>query len=78
MNWQKLRYENELKVIALKTDAELYDLVNNLVGKLNASHFAIIPPEYLKEIEKLKKLSEEREKKKQKESFGDGKDEAKD
>lgn len=62
LNWQKLKYENELKVIALKNDEELYDLLNNLIAKLNSSHFAIVPPEYLQEIEKLKKLSEESEK----------------
>lgn len=78
LNWQKLKYENELKVIALKTDDELYDLLNNLVGKLNASHFAIVPPEYLKEIENLKKLSDEREKKIRNEKAGDDKDETED
>ena len=62
LNWQKLRYENELKVVALKTDAQLYELLNGLVDKLNASHFAIIPPEYMREIENLKKLSDAREK----------------
>lgn len=61
LDWQKLKYENEKKVIALKSDAEFYELLNDLIGQLNASHFSIVPPEYLEEIEKLKKLSEERE-----------------
>lgn len=78
LNWQKLKYENELKVVALKTDDALYDLLNELVGKLNASHFAIVPPEYLKEIEKLKELSDKREKQNQAENSGDGEDETKD
>lgn len=78
LNWQKLKYENELKVVALKTDDRLYDLLNELVEKLNASHFAIVPPEYLKEIEKLKELSDKREKQNQGENSGDGDDETAD
>ncbi len=63
LNWHKLKYETELQVVALKTDFELYALLNNLVGRLNASHFAIVPPEYIREIENVKKEAKAAEKK---------------
>lgn len=62
LDWQKLRYENELKVVKLETDEQLYDLLNDLVGRLKSSHFAIIPPEFLQEIQKIKSKSESNEK----------------
>jgi carboxyl-terminal processing protease len=58
LNWQKLKYENELKVVKFETDEQLYDLLETLVGRLNSSHFAIIPPEFLQEIQKIKVGSE--------------------
>ena len=61
LDWQKLRYENELKVVKLETDEQLYDLLNNLVGRLKSSHFAIIPPEFIQEIQKIKSKSESNE-----------------
>lgn len=64
LNWQKLKYETELRVIKLETDAQLYDLLNELVGRLNRSHFAIVPPEFLREIHKIKTESESNEKEK--------------
>lgn len=64
LNWQKLKYETELKVVKLETDAQLYDLLNELVGRLDHSHFAIIPPEFLREIHKIKTESESNEKEK--------------
>lgn len=54
LDWRKLKYENELKVIKSETDDEFYKILKGLIARLNASHFEIIPPEFLQEINRLK------------------------
>lgn len=54
LNWRKLKYENELKVVKTETDEQFYKILKDLIARLNASHFEIIPPEFLQEINRIK------------------------
>jgi Periplasmic protease len=53
LDWQKLKYENELKVVAAENDQQFYKILNDLIARLNSSHFQIIPPEFLIELDRI-------------------------
>src|ERR1043166_2614374 len=54
LDWNKVKADYRPRVIAAKTDSELYRLLNEMIGKLNRSHFAVIPPEVFAELESAK------------------------
>lgn len=54
LNWLKIRQEYEPKVVKLNSDYELHLLLQDLISQLNRSHFAIIPPEVIRLMEKAK------------------------
>jgi carboxyl-terminal processing protease len=45
VDWDKVRERYAPRVAALKSDAELYRLLQQMIGELHQSHFYIIPPE---------------------------------
>jgi carboxyl-terminal processing protease len=45
LDWDKARQQYEPRVSAVKSDAELYALLQQMLGELRQSHFHIIPPE---------------------------------
>lgn len=45
VDWAKVREDYEPKLAKIKTDAELYQLLQQMLGELKQSHFNIIPPE---------------------------------
>lgn len=45
VDWEKIRQQYEPKVAEVKTDTELYRLLQQMLGELHQSHFNIIPPE---------------------------------
>lgn len=45
VDWEKVRQQYQPKVAEMKTDAELYQLLQQMLGELHQSHFNIIPPE---------------------------------
>lgn len=45
LDWEKIRQQYQPKVAAVKSDAELYRLLQLMLGELHQSHFNIIPPE---------------------------------
>ena len=45
VNWNKVREQYAPKVAALKSNEELYSLLQSMLGELRQSHFQIIPPE---------------------------------
>ena len=45
VDWDKVREQYAPRVAAVKSDAELYQLLQQMLGELHQSHFAIIPPE---------------------------------
>src|SRR5258706_14654619 len=46
VDWDKVREKYELRLSKIKTDAELYAMLQEMIGELHQSHFAIIPPEW--------------------------------
>lgn len=45
VDWDKVRQQYEPRLTAIKTDAELYRLLQQMLGELKQSHFNIVPPE---------------------------------
>lgn len=45
VDWAKVREQYEPRLSAVKTSAELYQLLQQMLGELHQSHFNIIPPE---------------------------------
>ncbi|MBS1787513.1 MAG: hypothetical protein JST85_07325 [Acidobacteria bacterium] len=45
VDWEKVRQQYQPKVAETKSDAELYRLLQQMLGELHQSHFNIIPPE---------------------------------
>lgn len=44
-DWDKVRQQYEPRLAELKSDAELYKLLQQMLGELKQSHFNIVPPE---------------------------------
>ena len=57
LDWGKVKTEYEPRVRAAKTDAELHALLNEMIGKLDRSHLAVISPEVYQAIERAKVLA---------------------
>ncbi|HLG16499.1 MAG TPA: S41 family peptidase [Blastocatellia bacterium] len=49
VDWDKVRAQYEPQVAAVKSDAELYAILQKMLGELHQSHFNIIPPEAIVE-----------------------------
>nr|MBP6821821.1 hypothetical protein [Acidobacteriota bacterium] len=45
VDWEKIRQQYQPQVSGVKSDAELYRLLQQMLGELHQSHFNIIPPE---------------------------------
>jgi len=45
VDWDKVRSQYEPRLKAIKSDRELYSLLQQMLGELGQSHFAIIPPQ---------------------------------
>lgn len=48
LDWEMVRKQYEPRVAAVRTDGELYRLLQQMLGELRQSHFAIIPPEAIR------------------------------
>jgi carboxyl-terminal processing protease len=60
LNWDKIKTEFEMRSLGSRTDAELHLILQEMINRLNKSHFVIIPPEAFREIDKAKAEFEER------------------
>ena len=63
LDWNKIKAEYRPRVIAAKTDGELYTILNEMIQRLGRSHFAIMPPEYLNTLKAAKRSSKLKERK---------------
>ncbi|HEX8288236.1 MAG TPA: S41 family peptidase [Pyrinomonadaceae bacterium] len=54
LNWDNIKKEYEPRVLTARNDAQLHNLLQEMINRLNRSHFVIIPPEVYKAIEKVK------------------------
>jgi C-terminal processing protease CtpA/Prc len=62
LNWDAIRTEYEPKVKAAHSDTELHDILNAMIGRLNRSHLAVVPPEVYQAIEIAKREVRAKEK----------------
>ncbi|MEO6334326.1 MAG: S41 family peptidase, partial [Pyrinomonadaceae bacterium] len=60
LDWNQVRSEFAPKVRAVKSDAELHNLLSEMIRRLERSHLAIIPPEVYTAIEKARRDAKER------------------
>jgi carboxyl-terminal processing protease len=44
VNWKSIKIKYSKKLTSVKTDDQLYALLNNMLEELKCSHFAVIPP----------------------------------
>lgn len=62
LDWDAVKAEFRPRVIAAKTDLEFHSQMQEMIGRLQKSHFAIVPPEVYREIETAKAEAKKREK----------------
>jgi carboxyl-terminal processing protease len=61
LDWNTIYREFLPRVDGTKTDDELHDLLEEMIGRLNKSHFSIIPPQIYQAIELAKTTARQRE-----------------
>lgn len=54
LNWNAVKAEFEPRVAKSETDAELHLLLQEMINRLNKSHFVIIPPEVFRELDRAR------------------------
>lgn len=62
LDWNAVKAEYRPRVVAAKTDLEFHTQMQEMIGRLERSHFAIVPPEVYREIETAKSEAKKREK----------------
>lgn len=62
LDWGGVWREFEPRVEKTKTDSELYELLEEMISRLNKSHFAIVPPDIYRAIETAKTAARLKEK----------------
>ena len=62
LDWNKVRLEFMPRVNAARSDVEVHRLIEEMIGKLDKSHFGLIPPEYFANLKAAKEKAKEREK----------------
>lgn len=74
LDWYKIKADFRPRVVAAKTDPEFHALMQEMIGLLNRSHFAIVPPEVYIEIQRAKTEAKKREKLRREQEIADGAD----
>ena len=54
LNWNSIRKEYEPRILKTVSDKQFHEILDEMINRLNRSHFAVIPPEIYLEIEKTK------------------------
>ena len=62
LDWNKVKADYKAKVVAVKNDSDFHRLMQEMIYLLDCSHFAIIPPEVYREIERARTLARSKEK----------------
>ncbi|MDQ3711585.1 MAG: hypothetical protein M3388_05140 [Acidobacteriota bacterium] len=52
LNWDKIKKEFEPRVLKTANDSQLHDILQEMITRLDRSHFAVIPPEVYQAIER--------------------------
>ncbi|MEP6946838.1 MAG: S41 family peptidase [Acidobacteriota bacterium] len=62
LNWTSVREEYLPRVRAAATDAEVHEIILEMVNRLNKSHFGLVPPEYYTRLRVARREARAREK----------------
>jgi hypothetical protein len=54
LDWDKMKKEFEPRVLKTASDSQLHDILQEMINRLDRSHFAVIPPEVYQAIERAK------------------------
>ena len=54
LDWDKIKKEFEPRVLKTASDNQLHDILQEMINRLDRSHFAVIPPEVYQAIERAK------------------------
>jgi len=54
LDWDKIRKEFEPRVLKTASDSQLHDILQEMINRLDRSHFAVIPPEVYQAIKRAK------------------------
>jgi carboxyl-terminal processing protease len=54
LNWENIRKEYQPRVLLAKTSFQFHSALQEMINRLNRSHFVIIPPEVINALEKAK------------------------
>lgn len=73
LNWNTIRREYQPRILKATNSYEFHSILQEMINRLNRSHFVIIPPEVFEAVEKTKEKIKENEADK-----GDGKTDDKD
>ncbi len=63
LDWDKIKKEFEPRVLKTASDNQLHDILQEMINRLDRSHFAVIPPEVYQAIERAKAKAKAKEKK---------------
>lgn len=70
LDWTKIWSEYEPRVAKTASDSELHELLQEMINRLNKSHFSIVPPEIYKAINDAKVIARARERQRRAERSG--------
>ncbi len=62
LDWNKVRGEYQPRVNAAKSDQEVHKIIEEMIARLDRSHFGLIPPEYFANLKTAKAAARKREK----------------
>lgn len=71
LNWDDIRKEYQPKALKAAGSLAFHTVLQDMISRLNRSHFVIIPPEVYRELEKAKVQVKEKESKDKEEDGGD-------
>jgi carboxyl-terminal processing protease len=71
LDWGKIWIEYEPRVAKTTTDSQLHDLLQEMIDRLDKSHFSIVPPEIYQAIEFARITARAKERQRREEKGGD-------
>ena len=65
LDWDKIKKEYEPPVLKTVSDDQLHDIIQEMINRLERSHFAVIPPEVFQALENAKTEAKAKERQQQ-------------
>ncbi len=72
LNWDDIRKEYQSKALKAAGSLEFHTVLQDMISRLNRSHFVIVPPEVYRELEKAKDQAREKDAAGKEEEDGEG------